>query len=42
MMRCIQAGKLESDLVPHQFSLDLMELLDGIRQQIGLIYPRHD
>lgn len=42
MMRCMREGKLESDLVPHQFSLDLMELLDDIRGQIGLVYPRHD
>ncbi|MFK7978491.1 MAG: Gfo/Idh/MocA family protein [Saprospiraceae bacterium] len=42
MMRCMRGGKLESDLVPHQFSLDLMELLDEIRSQIGLVYPRHD
>ena len=42
MMRCIQERKVESDLVPHQFSLDLIELLDEIRQQIGLVYPRHD
>ena len=42
MMRCMRAGKLESDLIPHQFSLDLMELLDEIRGQIGLVYPRHD
>ena len=42
MMRCMREGKLESDLIPHQFSLDLMELLDEIRGQIGLVYPRHD
>ncbi|MEM1123613.1 MAG: Gfo/Idh/MocA family oxidoreductase [Bacteroidota bacterium] len=42
VMRCLQVGKNESDLVSHQFSLDLMELLDEIRVQIGLVYPRHD
>lgn len=42
MMRCMQAGKLESDLIPHQFSVDLIALLDEIRSQIGLVYPRHD
>jgi len=42
MMRCMREGKVESDLIPHQFSLDLMELLDEIRGQIGLVYPRHD
>ena len=41
-MRCLKAGKIESDLVPHQFSSDLMEVLDAIRAQIGLVYPRHD
>jgi predicted dehydrogenase len=42
LMRCLEEGKLESDLVPHQFSLDLMELMDEIRQQIGVVYPNHD
>jgi len=42
MMRCLQEGKIESDLVPLQFSLDLIDLLDEIRGQIGLTYPRHD
>jgi len=42
LMHCLQVGKKESELIPHQFSLDLMELLDEVRQQIGLIYPRHD
>jgi len=42
MMNCMRAGKKESDIIPHQFSLDLMELLDKVREQIGLIYPRHD
>ncbi len=42
VMRCLQAGKKESDLVPHQFSINLMALMDEIRAQIGLVYPRHD
>ena len=42
VMRCLQKGKKESELIPHQFSLDLMEVLDEVRSQIGLVYPRHD
>ena len=42
VMRCLEAGKKESDLVPLQFSLDLMETLDKIRDLIGLQYPNHD
>ncbi|MEM6316667.1 MAG: Gfo/Idh/MocA family oxidoreductase [Bacteroidota bacterium] len=41
-MKCLKAGAIESNLVPHQFSLDLMGLLDEIRRQIGLVYPKHD
>ena len=42
VMNCLDRGAIESSLVPHQFSLDLMELLDTIRKKIGLVYPSHD
>lgn len=42
VMRCLRAGKKESDLVPHSFSLDLMAIMDEVRNQIGLVYPNHD
>jgi predicted dehydrogenase len=37
--RCIQEGRIESDLMSHQFSLDLITTLDDIRRVIGLKYP---
>ncbi|HNR06387.1 MAG TPA: Gfo/Idh/MocA family oxidoreductase [Saprospiraceae bacterium] len=36
---CVQAGKLESDLMPLHFSLQIMDTLDRIRTLIGLKYP---
>ena len=39
VMRCLRAGLLESPLMPHQDTLDLMGLLDTMRGQIGLVYP---
>ncbi len=39
VMRCLQAGKLESDIMPLDESLAIMETLDAIRQQWGLRYP---
>ena len=42
VMRCLDAGKTESDIVPHAFSYDLMSLLDGIRQAAGIVYPDRD
>ena len=38
-IRCIAAGKLQSDDWSHQNSLDLIQILDEIRGQIGLKYP---
>ena len=40
VQRCLRAGKIESDKLPLQFSLELMELLCEIRKQIGLVYPQ--
>lgn len=40
VQRCLKLGEIESDKLPLQFSLELMELLCEIRQQIGLIYPQ--
>jgi predicted dehydrogenase len=36
---CIAAGKQQSDLWSWQNSLELIRLLDAIREQIGLVYP---
>jgi len=35
---CLLAGKLESDLIPLDFSIGLMDTLDTIRERIGLVY----
>lgn len=39
VMRCIREGQLESPLVSWQDTLDVMGLLDGVRRQIGVVYP---
>lgn len=39
VMRCLEAGKLESDLIPLEETLSIMETLDEIRRQWGLQYP---
>ena len=38
-MRCMRAGALESPLVSWQATVDVMTLLDGVREQIGVRYP---
>jgi predicted dehydrogenase len=39
VMNCLRKGKLESELVSHRFTMDVMETLDTIRGGIGLDYP---
>lgn len=36
---CVREGKLYSEKLCHQFSLDLMDTLDAIRQQTHISYP---
>ena len=42
VMKCLDEGKLESDVVPHSLSLDLMSTLDRIRKAAGIEFPGKD
>jgi predicted dehydrogenase len=42
VMKCLSAGKTESDVVPLSFTLDLMKTLDRIRSEAGIHYPERD
>jgi predicted dehydrogenase len=37
--RVVRAGEIESPLMTHQTSIELMEIMDEIRSQIGVSYP---
>lgn len=37
--RCLAAGALESPLIPHATTLEVMALLDTIRLDLGITYP---
>jgi predicted dehydrogenase len=42
VMNCLDNGKLQSDIVPLSFSVDLMNTLDRIRQAAGIVFPGRD
>lgn len=42
VMDCLDAGKTESKLMPLSFSLDLMEIMDRVRKDAGIVFPGHD
>ena len=37
---CIRAGKTESEFWSHENSLDLISILDEVRDKVGLVYPQ--
>jgi predicted dehydrogenase len=39
VMKCLDEGRLESSVVPHIFSLNLMKTLDRIREAAGIVFP---
>ena len=42
VMECLDAGKTESDLLPLSLSADLMGILDWVRKDAGIVFPKHD
>ena len=40
--RCLRDGKLESDLVPLKDTLNIMKLMDQMRNEWGLKYPQEE
>ena len=39
VMKCLDEGKMESSIVPHSFSIDLINVLDRIRKAAGIVFP---
>ena len=42
VMECLDAGKIESDRMPLSLSADLMEIMDRVRKDAGIVFPGHD
>jgi predicted dehydrogenase len=37
--RCLRAGLMESQLIPHADTIAILEILDGARAALGVVYP---
>lgn len=42
VMQCLDEGKTESDMMPLSFTANMMEILDMIRKDAGIVFPKHD
>lgn len=42
VMDCLDQGLIESPILPLSASQDLMEVLDAVRKDAGIVFPKHD
>ena len=42
VMECLDQGLIESPVLPLSLSRDLMEIMDEVRKDAGIIFPKHD
>ena len=42
VMKCLEEGKIQSDVVPLSFSRNLINTLDRIRKAAGIVFPGRD
>ncbi len=42
VMQCLDQDKTESDRMPLSFSADMMEILDRVRKDAAIVFPKHD
>jgi len=42
VMECLDQGLTQSPLLPLSASRDLMEILDWVRKDAGIVFPKHD
>jgi len=42
VMECLDQGLIESPILPLSASQDLMEILDAVRKDAGIVFPKHD
>lgn len=42
VMECLDAGLTESPMMPLSLSLELMQIMDWVRKDAGIVFPGHD
>ena len=42
VMECLDKGLTQSPVLPLSASRDLMEILDWVRKDAGIVFPKHD
>lgn len=42
VMECLDRGLIESPVLPLSLSRELMEIMDAVRKDAGIVFPKHD
>lgn len=42
VMECLDKGLIESPVLPLSLSRELMEIMDAVRKDAGIVFPKHD
>ncbi|HVX25954.1 MAG TPA: Gfo/Idh/MocA family oxidoreductase [Parafilimonas sp.] len=42
VIKCLNEKRIESDIVPHSASLDVVKIMDSVREQLGIVYPENE
>ena len=42
VIKCLHANKIESDILPHSASLNVIKIMDEVRSQLNIVYPKYD
>jgi hypothetical protein len=38
----LNEGKIESDKLPHNASIDVVKIMDEVRTQLNIVYPKYE
>lgn len=42
VIKCLQQNKIESTVLPHTASIDVVKIMDKVRTQLNVVYPLHE
>lgn len=42
VITCLKEGKIESDILPHKASIDVVKIMDEVRSQLNIVYPEFE
>ena len=41
-IQCLKDGKIESDMLPHKASIDVIKIMDEVRRQLNIVYLQYE